>query len=257
MTPCRLYVDPPAYGAWNMAVDEVLLEDATDRGLASVRFYQWREPTLSLGYFQRYDDRDQHSASRNATVVRRLSGGGALLHDRELTYSLALPSSHLLAKEPGELYAVVHSALIAVLGECGVQASLQRELSPVDPVSARGEEPFLCFARRTARDVVVPATPTQGAAKIAGSAQRRRRGAVLQHGAVLLDASGCAPELPGISQVASASVSPGDLIDPWRVRLAAALKLQLAKAQSLSAESCLRCNGHAAKFASPSWTRRR
>ena len=80
MPPCRLIVDPPASGAWNMAVDEALLESVADGGPATLRFYQWSEPTLSLGYFQPYADREQHEASRELTVVRRSTGGGALIH---------------------------------------------------------------------------------------------------------------------------------------------------------------------------------
>jgi lipoate-protein ligase A len=56
MAPCYLIVDPPADGAWNMAVDEALLERAANDGETTLRFYQWREPTLSLGYAQRYAD---------------------------------------------------------------------------------------------------------------------------------------------------------------------------------------------------------
>ena len=77
MTPCRLIVDPPLDGAWNMGFDEALLEQAADPGIATLRFYQWQEPTLSLGYFQTYDERDTHAESRQAAVVRRQSGGGA------------------------------------------------------------------------------------------------------------------------------------------------------------------------------------
>jgi len=87
---CRLIVDRPAPGAWNMAVDEALLDAAVEQGVAALRFYQWSEPTLSLGYFQRHADRDSHAASHDCTLVRRQSGGGAILHDRELTYSLTL-----------------------------------------------------------------------------------------------------------------------------------------------------------------------
>ena len=95
MRQIRLLHDPPAAGAWNMAVDEALLETAADSGVATLRFYQWNEPTLSLGYFQAATDRDQHPASRDCPLVRRASGGGAILHDRELTYSMAmsLPSA--------------------------------------------------------------------------------------------------------------------------------------------------------------------
>src|SRR5262245_10595361 len=99
MTPCRLVVDPPASGVWNMAVDEALIDDVADGGLATLRFYQWNEPTLSLGYFQPYAARMGHAASASAAVVRRLSGGGALLHDRELTYALALPAAHPASTE--------------------------------------------------------------------------------------------------------------------------------------------------------------
>ena len=77
-----------------MAVDEALLLDAAENGIATLRFYEWSEPTLSLGYFQRYDDRYSHAASRDCAIVRRQTGGGAILHDRELTYSLTLPASH-------------------------------------------------------------------------------------------------------------------------------------------------------------------
>ena len=94
----RLIIDRPLPGAWNMAVDEALLLDASENGSASLRFYGWNAPTLSLGYFQRYDDRDLHAASRDCAVVRRQTGGGAILHDRELTYSLVLPPNHPLAR---------------------------------------------------------------------------------------------------------------------------------------------------------------
>src|SRR4051794_22517252 len=97
MIACRLIVDSPADGAWNMALDEALLIDAETSGVASLRFYSWREPTLSLGYFQRHTDRAGHAASAGCLLVRRASGGGAILHDRELTYSIALPQAHPLA----------------------------------------------------------------------------------------------------------------------------------------------------------------
>src|SRR5882724_9809402 len=91
MEHLRLIIDPPAHGAWNMAVDEALLESAAVDGIATLRLYQWSEPTLSLGYFQPAADRQTHPASRECPLVRRASGGGAILHDRELTYSLAIP----------------------------------------------------------------------------------------------------------------------------------------------------------------------
>ena len=98
-TVCHLIVDAPADGAWNMAADEALLHTVSNTETPVLRFYQWQSPTLSLGYFQSYADRNQHAASLEADVVRRLSGGGAILHDQELTYSLVLPGSNPLASD--------------------------------------------------------------------------------------------------------------------------------------------------------------
>src|SRR5271169_4762547 len=101
---CRLLVDPPASGAWNMAVDEALVDDAAARHACWLRFYGWSEPTLSLGYFQGYEERLAHRPSRQCPVVRRPSGGGAILHDVEITYSLAIPHAHPLAEDSTWLY---------------------------------------------------------------------------------------------------------------------------------------------------------
>ncbi|MEN6493699.1 MAG: hypothetical protein ABFD16_05355, partial [Thermoguttaceae bacterium] len=184
---CRLLIDPPAPGAWNMAVDEVLLEWAAETGGCSWRFYRWEEPTLSLGYFQTYDDRWQHAASSKCPVVRRASGGGAILHDLELTYSCVWPQEHHLAAGRLQLYEAVHASLVELLASYGVRASL------CDPaLGQRATPPFLCFQRRSPGDLLV------GPIKVAGSAQRRLRGAVLQHGSILLARSLAAPELDGL-----------------------------------------------------------
>jgi lipoate-protein ligase A len=232
MTPCRLIIDPPQEGAWNMAVDEALLNDAADRGVASLRFYMWSAPTLSLGYFQRVAERETHPASRGAAMVRRLSGGGALVHDREITYSLALPASHPLARRPAELYPLVHRALVDALAAAGVAARRFGDAAGESPPAAAGapaEEPFLCFARRTAEDLVLSPPDGGGGPKIAGSAQRRRRGAVLQHGSLLVGASPAAPELPGLLESAAAPALH-QLIPLWSNRLGALLGLRLAPA---------------------------
>ena len=222
-SPFILLLDPPASGAWNMAVDEALLEAAAAEGQSTLRFYRWAEPTLSLGYFQTYGDHFQHEASRGCAVVRRPSGGGAILHDRELTYSLAVPERHPLAATRLRTYRAVHQALIAALGRWGIEAGMLTcsEASPArtatsSPRSGRAcppltmaeatagkparftaeiaeagrdfaREPFLCFQRRSPGDVLV------GGVKVAGSAQRRCRGAVLQHGSLLLARSPAAP----------------------------------------------------------------
>ncbi len=163
MADVRLIIDPPSPGPWNMAVDEVLLMDAVDNGNASLRFYQWSEPTLSLGYFQPFADRKQHFASRNCAIVRRQSGGGAILHDHELTYSFVLPPGDPLTRDAPHLYNAVHAAFIAALTKAPQNASTPPSLK------CRGnqtsvetpDEPFLCFQRQSPGDVVLCRQPTQ------------------------------------------------------------------------------------------------
>ncbi|MCC6492100.1 MAG: lipoate--protein ligase family protein [Pirellulales bacterium] len=269
MTPCRLIVDPPLEGAWNMAVDEALLEDAAERGTATLRFYQWAEPTLSLGYFQSYDERRTHAASRAAAVVRRSSGGGALMHDRELTYSLSVPAPHPLARQSAQLYRVVHKTLIAALAQWRLAAAMYGDVPPacLAPPSDEARtganqpgaaEPFLCFDRRAEADVILTKSQSSSpAAKICGSAQRRRRGAVLQHGGVLLGRSAAAPELPGLEEAGAARIEPAELVRRWTPKLAGALQLTLLP-QALPAELMESAQQlHRIKYGAQSWTLRR
>jgi lipoyl(octanoyl) transferase len=254
MMTCRLIVDPPQDGAWNMALDEALLDDAADHGGSALRFYQWREPTLSLGYFQRYEDRFSHAASREAAVVRRPSGGGALLHDRELTYSICLPASHPLARDSAALYGRVHRAIIAGVARSDGQLALHGDYQGT--VDAQSGEPFLCYARRTSADVIL--SPTHGAsAKIVGSAQRRRRGAVLQHGSILLDASPAAPELLGLNDLSNHSFTAEQLVGRLQKGLADVLQLAFGDRPLSSALLKTAQRLQSEKYAHPSWTHRR
>jgi lipoate-protein ligase A len=221
----RLIVEArPNSGAWNMAVDAALLESAVHRGCCTVRVYRWSEPTVSMGYFQRDDAIDAASPWAALPRVRRLSGGGAILHHHEWTYSCAVPAGHPAIRTPHALYETVHRRIIAVLEECSVKLALRGDAeraagagrseasvsaadssnrgiasagrsSPGHPSTQATAKPFLCFSRGDARDIVL-----QGH-KIVGSAQRRRKGAVLQHGSILLRASPFAPHLPGIADL--------------------------------------------------------
>jgi len=188
---CRLIIDPqPNRGSWNMAVDEALLEAAVERSQCTLRWYRWDEATVSLGYFQPAHALAEFPKFASLPTVRRLSGGGAILHHHELTYSCALPAGHELSREPHSLYENIHRRIIEVLSRHGISARLRGQ----DGQST--EKPFLCFGRRDPNDVVI-----QGH-KILGSAQRRRRGAVIQHGSLLLKISEHAPEFPGIWDLA-------------------------------------------------------
>jgi lipoate-protein ligase A len=243
-------LDPPGDGAWNMAVDETLLEAAANGGQCSLRFYQWAVPTLSLGYFQAYADRQRHASSRNCAAVRRTSGGGAILHDHELTYSLAVPDGHPLAANRLGTYRVVHEAIIRTLAKWGVEARLFEKpiAHPKPPVRP---EPFLCFERRAAGDVVV------GGEKIAGSAQRRCRGAVLQHGSVLLAKSAAAPELNGLKELTAKPILVEEFLQAWLEQLSETLAIHWRHGELSEEQRCRAERLAVEKYASAAWTNAR
>jgi lipoate-protein ligase A len=175
----RVLQDPALEGAANMARDEALLRRVgIHESPPTLRLYQWDPPTISLGYFQpiaQYDSLDPPAG--NLPVVRRLTGGGAILHDLELTYSLILPVDHaLLEGGANRLYEMVHDAVIVCLRAFQVGAARDGETDGSGPT--RG--PFFCFDRRHSLDVLL------GSDKIAGSAQRRTRQSILQHGSIIL-----------------------------------------------------------------------
>ena len=192
-----------------MAVDESLLECVAERGQPTLRFYQWSEPTLSLGYFQRYADRLSHEPSRDCPAVRRSTGGGALVHHHELTYSLVLPPGDPLARDAVALTCLAHKALIDAIEELvGVSQQLTTCGDAIKSTSKA--EPFLCFQRRSQGDVIVSNTQkSHRSDKVCGSAQRRRRGAMLQHGGVILERSPQAPEISGLGELLQQS---GDIL---------------------------------------------
>jgi lipoate-protein ligase A len=242
-SPCRFILDPPDCGTWNMAADQWLLRRAAAGAECCFRLYRWAEPTLSLGYFQIAADRFQDSHLLGAAVVRRISGGGAILHHRELTYCLVVPAANPLTRGRQALYRAVHGSIIDALGEMGIAASLCEEKP-----SGAGPQPFLCFQRRMAGDVLV------GETKVAGSAQRRIHGAVLQHGSLLLARSPWAPELPGLQDVSATAVPVEQLIHQWMNKLAARLVFRWRPDSLSDGERSEVARLAADKYASPGWT---
>lgn len=175
----RLLVDQALSGDQNMARDEALLVGAGEGSSPpTLRLYRWSVPTISLGYFQKFEAYEHlHPPARNLPVVRRLTGGGAILHDLELTYSISLPTGHeLLSRGANRLYELAHDAVIDALGEMRLDSARCGITDDSGP--ARG--PFFCFERRHCYDVLL------GPDKIAGSAQRRTRHSVLQHGSIVV-----------------------------------------------------------------------
>ena len=201
---CRVIVDlEPLAGAVNMAIDGALLRAAVEQPAAPVvRIYRWSEPTISLGYFQKYNTSLANEALERCPRVRRLTGGGAILHHHELTYSCVIPRTHPMRYEPVRLYDVVHHTISQVLKSCGANVGFREKFPMLNPgrgISGRDQsEPFLCFLRSDPRDLAAVGNVNAGHPKITGSAQRRRRGTILQHGSILLKSSALLPEMPGI-----------------------------------------------------------
>jgi lipoate-protein ligase A len=230
-----------------MAVDEVLLESAAEAGQATLRFYQWSEPTLSLGYFQYHHERRKHIPSRDCALVRRQTGGGAIMHDREWTYSLALPVAHPLAADATRLYDAVHEGLRVTLARWSIEVNVLREASGL----AAHQQPFLCFERRAQGDVVCER------AKICGSAQRRRRGAILQHGSLLLARSAHAPELPGLREITGKKMEHEPVDNHWAAEIASSLGHQLAEGRLAELQMDAARTLTLEKYSGFAWTERR
>ncbi len=179
---------------------------------------------MSLGYFQPISAVRAQSRFDGLAVIRRQTGGGAICHHHELTYALALPAGHPLARPSTQLYRAAHDAIVQSLAELGVTAK-RRDSESNDTVREQ-KRSLLCFTDASADDIVTVGT------KIVGSAQRRRRGAVLQHGSILWARSCWAPELIGVCDVADVSVQPSD----WSSRVLSAISNAL---NLISQPTCL------------------
>jgi lipoate-protein ligase A len=181
-----------------MAADEVLLEEAAG-GQASLRFYTWSVPTLSLGYFQPAAERLRDPRLAGLPWVRRASGGSALVHQHELTYALALPAGPPWQRRGESWLGRMHRIVASALANLGAGPRLCPEERRLGPV--------LCFLHHTPDDLLL------GSAKVAGSAQRRQRGALMQHGGILLAGSPYTPALPGIKELTGRDLTADEVAD--------------------------------------------
>ena len=230
-----------AGGAWQMAADEVMLEAAA--GTASFRVYAWTEATLSLGYFQPAAVRRSDPLLESLPYVRRASGGATLVHDRELTYALALPAGAPWQTRGESWVRRMHGVLRDVFASFGVETRLcatERKLGEV-----------LCFLHHTPDDLLL------GGAKVAGSAQRKMRGAVLQHGGVLLAQSAHTPALPGVAELTGVVVDAVDFQTALTERLAQATGWRLEGDEWSAAERSRIEERATSKYADPAWNDKR
>lgn len=174
--PWRLLLTWDGEPGWNMALDEALLQSADRR--AVLRFYTWKPHALSLGYFQRWRELAPQAGAN--VLVRRFSGGGAIHHSDELTFSVAAADTHALFHgEVSRSYERIHGLLARVFAELGVRAALRGEQALLSERAGTG----MCFHHSTPLDLAWDGK------KGVGSAQRRRGGRVLHHGSIKLGAS--------------------------------------------------------------------
>jgi lipoate-protein ligase A len=252
----RLLDTPPAPGAWNMAVDEALADSVRDGGPPVLRVYRWSPPCLSLGRNQPSEGYDREVIrTRGFDVVRRPTGGRAVLHHRELTYSVAAREDALGTLR--QAYTAINRALVAGLRRLGVDARLH----PAGPDRAPIPSLAPCFEQPVEGEV------TAGGRKLVGSAQRRERGVMLQHGSLPIhdDQSAVAELMLPRQGVAAADApatlaallgrEPGwdELVDAlaegWTETFGAGLERG-----GLSAVEEERARAHRGQYEDPAWT---
>lgn len=269
----RLLSHGPMRGSLNMAVDEAVMRSCS-RGETgpTLRFYQWRPACLSLGYFQdakKEVDLEGLSAE-GVDLVRRLTGGKAVLHDDELTYSVVVPEEML----PGSVlqtYRRISQALVEGLRLMGIPASiaaLERGTTSRDPRFRQAA----CFAAPSWFEILWRGK------KLIGSAQNRKSGTILQHGSIpfTFDASKLvkciktsspehaartesmlAKKAAGLSEALGRPVSRHDLEEHLKAGFAEALGWELEPGSLTGKEEDEARRLSLSRYASESWTMER
>jgi lipoate-protein ligase A len=188
MNKWRLLITPPARGAWNMAIDQAILEHI-GRGdtLATLRLYAWDPACLSLGHAQPFADVDPaRLKERGWEVVRRATGGRAILHTDELTYSvIGRAEEPVLSGGVLESYNRLAQALLLAVKDLGLPVKMKEYIGQAAPerrddIGSLGSSNPVCFEVPSTYEITV------GGKKLIGSAQARKKEGVLQHGSLPL-----------------------------------------------------------------------
>jgi lipoyl(octanoyl) transferase len=170
--------------AYNMALDEAIVQAHSEGKVPpTLRFYGWSPPTLSIGYFQKADEVNLAAVEAEGFgFVRRPTGGRAVLHDKELTYSIIVTESYPgLPSGVTEAYRVLSEGLRIGFSQLGLNAQMVQGAEPGGTRSANDAASAACFDAPSWYELVVEGR------KVAGSAQLRQKGVVLQHGSILLE----------------------------------------------------------------------
>ncbi len=255
----RLLEDGAESAAWNMAVDEAVLTLLPRGGVPTLRLYAWTRPTLSLGYFQPAADVDRAAcAARGIDVVRRPTGGRAVLHANEVTYAVVAPLE-LFPAGVSASYRRISAALIGAVRALGLDAALER--------SHRRATSAACFEAPGFAELKV------GGKKAIGSAQTRTRDACLQHGSIPLtfDAAALAAALglpegaaralkrqaAGLNDVSETEIAPEAVRRALSEAFATSFEAELIPAKLRPEERALAQRLAADKYASLDWSARK
>ncbi len=272
MAAWRLIESGHADGFENMAVDEAIaLAVARGEQPPTLRLYGWRPPAVSLGYFQPLDESIDADACRERgyDVVRRPSGGRAILHDDELTYSVCIRQADIRGGHSVmESYRVISRGIIAGLGLLGAEVALGEAAGPRrETVRGTGLR-AVCFARTSRCDLQAAGR------KVVGSAQVRRHGGILQHGSIPLSLdleaqvavmpTSAQPQAPralrdaaiSIPELLGRPVGYDELSEAVARGFAATFEVQLASARLSAAERSEADRLRERRYATAEWTQR-
>ncbi len=164
-------------GYTNMAIDEVMfIHKITQDVPSTLRLYGWDPPAISIGYFQKAED---IKFDKKIDIVRRMTGGGAILHDKELTFCLVAPiKNSVIPEKVFNSYNAICQAIVNGLTFLGINAQIRGK---VKTSLSKNNQPFFCFSRPSSSDILFKGK------KLVGSAQRRKNGILMHHGSILLD----------------------------------------------------------------------
>ena len=170
---------------FNMALDEALLDWHSDKKIPpTIRFYGWNPATLSIGYFQKVEKEiDLDAVERYGLgFVRRPTGGRGVLHDKELTYSVIVSEDHpKMPKTVTEAYRVISEGILQGFRLLGLDAYFAIPRTEEEKSGLKNPRSAVCFDAPSWYELVVEGR------KVAGSAQTRQKGVILQHGSILLE----------------------------------------------------------------------
>ncbi len=269
MQKWNLLVHHDVPGAFHMALDEVLMNQVrTNASLPVLRFYTWKPACLSLGYFQKAEQEIDMDACRrqNIDVVRRATGGRAVLHDEELTYSIIVREDNtLIPSSITQSYRQFSEGLVRGFDQLGIPAHLSGE----ETLRVKDFRSSACFEAPSSYEVVVHGK------KIVGSAQVRKEGVLLQHGSIInkLDADllfslfnvhdekklavmkrFLLDKATSVEEVCGKILSQESLIDAFSSGISDALGLDLIKRKLTLEEEEMTRHLMKTKYGHPSWT---